>query len=64
MTPDEVARFSESVAGTAASSWGRAADAPTADLAALWAASADQGWFELGTADALAVALAAVREGV
>jgi alkylation response protein AidB-like acyl-CoA dehydrogenase len=62
MTPDEVARFSESVAGTAASSWGRAADAPTADLAALWAAGADQGWFELGTADALAAALAAVRE--
>ncbi len=27
MTPDDVARFSQSVAGTAARHWGRAADA-------------------------------------
>jgi alkylation response protein AidB-like acyl-CoA dehydrogenase len=67
MTPDEVARFSESVAGTVVRWWGRAADAPTADLAALWTAGAGQGWFELGSFDqgpggALAAALAAVRE--
>jgi alkylation response protein AidB-like acyl-CoA dehydrogenase len=67
MTPDEVAQFGGSVAGTAARHWGRAADAGTADLASLWAAAAAQGWFELGGAGgteggALAAALAAVRE--
>src|SRR5215471_7880057 len=62
MTPEEVSAFGESVAGVAAKSWGRAADAAAADLADLWEAGAALGWFGLGPENALDAALAAVRE--
>ena len=62
MEPGEAARFGESVAGTLRRYWPRAAGAATADLAGLWRAGADQGWFDLGTADALDAAIAATRE--
>jgi alkylation response protein AidB-like acyl-CoA dehydrogenase len=62
VTSAEVAAFGDAVAGVAAKSWGRGADAGSADLAEMWAAGAAQGWFDLGPADALDAALAAVRE--
>jgi hypothetical protein len=62
VTPEEVATFGESVAGVAAKSRGRAADAAAADLADLWEAGAALGWFALGPENALDAALAAVRE--
>jgi alkylation response protein AidB-like acyl-CoA dehydrogenase len=58
----ELAAFGASVAGVTARRWGRAADAAAADLAALWADGAAQGWFGLGGEDALDAALAAIRE--
>jgi len=61
MTAAEDAAFGESVADVAAKSWGRAADAGTADLAGLWQAGAGLGWFALGPEGALGAALAAVR---
>jgi alkylation response protein AidB-like acyl-CoA dehydrogenase len=66
MTPDETADFAASVAGVTARHWARAADAGQPDasgpaLAALWSAGADQGWFGLGSDDALGAALAGVR---
>lgn len=62
MGSGEAASFGESVAGTLTRYWPSAAGAATADLAGVWRAGADQGWFGLGTADALDAAVAATRE--
>lgn len=62
MEAGELAAFAASVAGLTARSWGRAADAASADLAGLWADGAAQGWFGLGGEDALDAALTAIRE--
>ena len=53
--------FDDAVAGMLQSVWGDATAAETADLRTLWAQSAEQGWFELGPAGALELAIAATR---
>ncbi len=57
----DVAAFEESVAGVIDKVWGSATAAESGDVAELWAAAAEQGWFELGQAEALDLAVAAMR---
>jgi alkylation response protein AidB-like acyl-CoA dehydrogenase len=57
----EVADFEDSVAGVVEKVWGDATAAENGDVAKLWAAAAEQGWFELGEARALDLAVAATR---
>jgi len=57
----EQAAFEDSVAGVIEKVWGAATAAEKGDLAELWAAAAEQGWFELGGAGALGLAIAATR---
>ncbi len=58
---EELAAFDESVAGVVEKYWGDATAAATADVADLWAAAVEQGWFELSSAEALDLAVAASR---
>lgn len=55
----ELIAFDNSVAGVVEKIWGDASAAETGDIGKLWAAAAEQGWFELGAADALDLAVAA-----
>jgi alkylation response protein AidB-like acyl-CoA dehydrogenase len=57
----EIAAFDDSVAGVINKFWGDATAAGTADVTDLWAAAAEQGWFDLGPAGALDLAIAATR---
>ena len=57
----ELAAFDDSVAGVIEKVWGGATAAESGDVGELWAAAAEQGWFELGDAEALDLAVAAVR---
>jgi len=57
----ELAAFDDSVAGVIEKLWGDATAAETGDVGKLWAAAAEQGWFELGDAGALDLAVAATR---
>jgi hypothetical protein len=59
---DEVTAFGEAVAGVTRQHWGDAAAAATGGLEKLWHTAGTQGWFELGSAEALGAALAATRE--
>ena len=59
---DEVTAFGESVAGVTRQHWGDATAAAVAGLEKLWDTAGAQGWFEVGSADALDAALAATRE--
>jgi alkylation response protein AidB-like acyl-CoA dehydrogenase len=59
---DEVASFGDMVAGVVRQQWGAATAAASADLEKLWQVAAAQGWFDLGSADAVGAALAATRE--
>ena len=58
---DELAAFDESVAGVVEKYWGDATAAASADVADLWSAAVEQGWFELSSAGALDLAVAAAR---
>ncbi|HWF68925.1 MAG TPA: acyl-CoA dehydrogenase family protein [Mycobacterium sp.] len=58
----ELAAFAESVAGVIDKFWGDATAAATADVSGLWSAAIEQGWFELGAAGALDLAIAASRQ--
>jgi alkylation response protein AidB-like acyl-CoA dehydrogenase len=57
----ELAAFDDSVAGVIEKVWGDATAAEIGDVDKLWAAAAEQGWFELGAADALDLAITATR---
>jgi len=57
----DVAAFEDSVAGVIAKFWGDATAAADGDVRELWEAAAEQGWFELGDAGALGLAIAATR---
>lgn len=57
----EVAAFEDSVAGLIEKIWGDATAAEAGDVGKLWSAAAGQGWFELGDAGALDLAVAATR---
>lgn len=54
--------FDDAAAGLIAKVWGDPTAAPTADVGELWSAIAEQGWFELGPAGALDLAVAASRQ--
>jgi len=58
----ESAAFEDSVAGTLEKIWGDATAAESGDVAKLWAVGAEQGWFELGGAGALDLAVVATRQ--
>lgn len=58
---EDLAAFDDSVAGVVDKYWGDATAAETGDVGKLWAAAAEQGWFELGEAGALDLAIAATR---
>jgi alkylation response protein AidB-like acyl-CoA dehydrogenase len=58
---EELAAFDDSVAGVIDKFWGDATAAATADLNELWSAAVEQGWFELGSAEAFDLAVAAAR---
>lgn len=58
----ELTAFDDSVAGVIEKVWGDATAAENGDTAELWAAGAEQGWFELGAAGALDLAFAATRQ--
>jgi alkylation response protein AidB-like acyl-CoA dehydrogenase len=57
----ELAAFDDSVAGVVNKAWGDGTKAQTGDVGQLWTAAAEQGWFELGAAGALDLAVAATR---
>ena len=57
----DLAAFDDSVAGVIDKFWGDATAAENGDVSELWAAAAEQGWFELGYAEALDLAVAATR---
>ncbi len=57
----ELAVFDDSVARVIEKVWGEAAAAENGDVGELWAVAAQQGWFELGDAGALDLAIAATR---
>jgi alkylation response protein AidB-like acyl-CoA dehydrogenase len=57
----ELAVFDDSVARVIEKVWGEAAAAENGDVGELWAVAAEQGWFELGDAGALDLAVAATR---
>ena len=57
----ELAAFDDSVAGVIEKIWGGATAAENGDVGQLWTAAAEQGWFELGDAEALDLAVAATR---
>ncbi|GAB2972395.1 acyl-CoA dehydrogenase family protein [Amycolatopsis acidiphila] len=59
---DEATAFGEAVAGLTRRHWGDATAAAGTGLEKLWHAAAAQGWFELGSAEALDAALAATME--
>ncbi len=58
---DELVAFDETVVGVVEKYWGTATAAARADVAELWSVAAEQGWFELGAAGALDLAVAATR---
>jgi alkylation response protein AidB-like acyl-CoA dehydrogenase len=60
-TVAELTEFDDSVARVMDKHWGDATAAETGDVAALWIAAAEQGWFELGVPGALDLAIAATR---
>ncbi|MGO9151893.1 acyl-CoA dehydrogenase family protein [Mycobacterium sp.] len=57
----DLAAFEDSVAGVIEKFWGDATAAENGDVGELWEAAAEQGWFELGEAGALGLAIAATR---
>jgi len=57
----ELAAFDDSVAGVIEKIWGGATAAENGDVGKLWTAAAEQGWFELGDAEALDLAIVATR---
>ena len=57
----DLAAFDDSVAGVLEKIWGDATAAESGDVEKLWLAAAEQGWFELGDAGALDLAVAATR---
>ncbi|TAM65212.1 acyl-CoA dehydrogenase family protein [Mycobacterium sp.] len=57
----ELAAFENSVAGVIEKIWGDATSAESGEVGKLWEAAAEQGWFELGDAGALDLAVAATR---
>jgi alkylation response protein AidB-like acyl-CoA dehydrogenase len=57
----ELAAFEDSAAGVIEKIWGDATAAESGDVGKLWDAAAEQGWFELGDAGALDLAVAATR---
>lgn len=57
----ELAVFDDSVAGVIEKLWGDATAAGSGGIAELWAAGAEQGWFELGAAGELDLAVAVTR---
>jgi alkylation response protein AidB-like acyl-CoA dehydrogenase len=57
----EVVAFDDAAAGVIDKFWGDATAAASADLRDLWTATAEQGWFDLGPAGALDLAIAASR---
>ena len=57
----ELSAFEDSVAGVIEKIWGDATAAESGDVGELWEAAAEQGWFELGDAGALDLAVAATR---
>lgn len=57
----ELKTFDDSAAGVIEKVWGDATAAQTADVGDLWAAAAELGWFELSEADAIDLAVAAMR---
>jgi alkylation response protein AidB-like acyl-CoA dehydrogenase len=57
----ELAAFDDSVAGVIEKVWGEATAAENSDVGEFWAVAAEQGWFELGDAGALDLAVAATR---
>ena len=61
LVSNDVAAFADAVAGVIEKIWGDAAAAEGGDVAKLWAVAAEQGWFELGEAGALELAVAATR---
>jgi alkylation response protein AidB-like acyl-CoA dehydrogenase len=60
-TDTELVAFDDAVVAVIGKFWGDATAAASADLHDLWAAAAEQGWFELGPAGALNLAVAASR---
>ena len=60
-THADLAAFDDSVAGVIEKVWGDATAAESGDVGKLWAAAAEQGWFELSAAGALDLAIAATR---
>lgn len=61
-TIDEITAFDAAVSGLLERSWGDATAAPEADVSGLWTAAVEQGWFELGPAQAIELALSAARQ--
>jgi alkylation response protein AidB-like acyl-CoA dehydrogenase len=61
MTSPDLAAFDDSVAGVIEKVWGGPTAAESGDVAALWTAATEQGWFELADAEALDLAIAATR---
>jgi alkylation response protein AidB-like acyl-CoA dehydrogenase len=57
----ELSAFEDSVAGVIEKIWGDATAAESGDVGELWEAAAEQGWFELGDAGALDLAIGAMR---
>lgn len=57
----ELAAFEDSVAGVIEKIWGAATSGESGDVGKLWEVAAEQGWFELGDAEALDLAVAATR---
>jgi alkylation response protein AidB-like acyl-CoA dehydrogenase len=60
-TTTELATFDDAAAGIIDKFWGDATAAEHADLHELWGYAAEQGWFDLGPAGALDLAIAASR---
>jgi alkylation response protein AidB-like acyl-CoA dehydrogenase len=58
---DELSAFVDAVSGVLDKVWGEPTAAGCADVGSLWAVAAEQGWFELASAEALDLAIAAAR---
>jgi hypothetical protein len=60
-TCPELRAFDQAAAGIIEKVWGDATAAASGDVGELWSAAAELGWFELATAAALDLAVAAAR---
>ncbi len=58
---EEITAFDDSVAGLIDQVWGSPTSAASARVSDLWTAGAEQGWFELGRAEALELAVLVSR---